>query len=143
MSAERRGGKGRAPRTEAFPRGDHLVGLPGPELLKALARLNQLLLDIAHPRVAEVADLLALADRDPSAFWRAVDANAWWAGAGSLAAETLSENPGLGEAEWQMAVREFRELLAEIGEALMARGESNPGISSWVLAFRHWNASGV
>jgi hypothetical protein len=37
----------------------------------------------------------------------------------------------------------MRELFIAIGESLMARGGENPGVSSWVLAFRNWNASGV
>jgi hypothetical protein len=40
-------------------------------------------------------------------------------------------------------VRELRELLIEIGEPLLARSTYNPGISSWLLAFRSWNDSGV
>jgi len=137
-SAQPRGRRARTPQS-----GDDAAGPPAPELLKALARLDELLQAIGHPRAAEVAAASALAEVDPPAFWRALDTNAWWAGAGSLAAETLAENPGLSAADWALAVREFRELLAEIGEALMDRGTANPGISSWVLAFRNWNASGV
>ena len=72
-----------------------------------------------------------------------LDANDWWAGAGSLAAETMGDNPGWPEAIWQAEVGEFRELMIEIGEELRARGAANPGIASWLLAFNNWNASGV
>jgi hypothetical protein len=112
-------------------------------LLAALARLAELLGRIGEARAGAVAALPALHDRDPEAFWQALNANAWWAGAGSLAAATLADNPGLPEVLWGQEVREFRELLVEIGEALMSRGGENPGIASWVLAFRNWNASGV
>jgi len=143
MSAEGPGAERRGRRSQTPERGGDAAGPPGPELLKALARLDELLQTIGHSRAAEVAAASALAELDLQAFWRAIDTNAWWAGAGSLAAETLAENPGLSAADWELAVREFRELLAEIGEALMDRGAANPGISSWVLAFRNWNASGV
>jgi hypothetical protein len=116
---------------------------PGPELWRALDALRGTLEAIGHPRAAEVAAALALAERDPEAFWRAIDGNDWWAGAGSLAAETLADSPGLPEVQWQGIVRGLREHLTEIGEVLMARGRHNPGIPSWVLAFRNWNASQV
>lgn len=116
---------------------------PGPELRRALDALQQTLESIGHPRAAEVAAALALAERDPEAFWRAIDGNDWWAGAGSLAAESLGDNPGLPEADWRGVVRGLREHLIEIGEALLARHPHNPGISSWVLAFRNWNDSQV
>ena len=79
----------------------------------------------------------------PDQTLRRLDANDWWAGAGSLAAETMGDNPGLPETLWQSEVREFRELMIEIGEVLRARGAANPGIASWLLAFNNWNASGV
>ena len=55
----------------------------------------------------------------------------------------MNSNPGLPEDLWLQEVRYMRELLIDVGEALMARGGENPGVSSWVLAFRNWNASGV
>ncbi len=42
-----------------------------------------------------------------------------------------------------MEVREFRRLMIEVGEYLLAKGATNPGISSWLLAFNNWNASEV
>jgi hypothetical protein len=98
---------------------------------------------MGHPRAAEVSAALGLADRDLPAFWRAIDGNAWWAGAGSLAAETLGDNPGLPGFQWQDAVRELRTCLIEVGETLMTRSPHNPGIPSWILAFRNWNDSQV
>lgn len=113
------------------------------EVLAALGRLAELLARIGEPRAATVAETGALHGRDQAAFWQALNANAWWAGAGSLAAATMADNPGLPQDRWQREVHEFRELLIEIGEALMRRGGENPGISSWVLAFRNWDAAGV
>ena len=116
---------------------------PYPQLSSALSRLAELLERIGHPRAAEVRALTALLVEAPEQTLQRLDANDWWAGAGSLAAETMGDNPGLSDASWQAAVHEFRELMIEIGEMLRAKGAANPGIASWLLAFSNWNASGV
>jgi hypothetical protein len=108
-----------------------------------LMRLAGLLHRIGHPRGTEVAELLATFDADPAAAWRGLDANTWWAGAGSLAAESLVEPRQLPAADRAAATREFRALLTDLAELLRARGPTNPGLSSWLLAFRNWEASGV
>jgi hypothetical protein len=108
-----------------------------------LTRLAALLHDIDHPRAGEVAELLATFDTDPTSAWRQLDGNAWWAGAGSLAAESLLEPAALPDAERPVAMREFRSLLIDLAELLRARGPTNPGLSSWLLAFRNWDASGI
>jgi hypothetical protein len=74
---------------------------------------------------------------------RCLDANDWWAGAGSLAAETMADNPGCPDAIWRSEIRAFRDLMIEIGDLLAARGAANPGRASWLLAFHNWNASEV
>jgi hypothetical protein len=112
-------------------------------LRSALSRLAELLERIGNPRAADVRDRLALLERDPAAALRRLDANDWWAGAGSLAAETMADNPGWPDALWLAEVRAFRALLIEIGEILTARGAENPGRSSWLLAFHNWNASEI
>jgi hypothetical protein len=112
-------------------------------LLADVRRLRDLLLALGHPRAAEVERAIGHYERDSAAFVRALNSNRWWAGAGSLAAETMVDNPGLPEDLWLREVRALRELLIAIGSDLMARGGENPGISSWVLAFRNWNDSGV
>jgi hypothetical protein len=116
---------------------------PDARLLSSLTHLAELLTRIGHPRAAEVADQVALLSEAPARVRHRLDANDGWAGAGSLAAETMADNPGLPEALWRREVREFRELMIEIGEALQAEGAANPGISSWLLAFNNWNASEV
>jgi hypothetical protein len=108
-----------------------------------LARLADLLRRIDHPRAGEVEALLADFGSDPTAAWRQLDGNGWWAGAGSLAAESLVEPANLPTRERDHAMREFRALLIDIAELLRARGPTNPGLSSWLLAFRNWEASGV
>ncbi len=114
-----------------------------PQLSSALSRLAELLERINHPRAAEVRALSALLWTSPEQALQRIDANDWWAGAGSLAAETMGDNPGVPDVIWKSEVREFRELMIEIGEVLRARGEANPGIASWLLAFNNWNASGL
>jgi Ser/Thr protein kinase RdoA (MazF antagonist) len=116
---------------------------PDARLLSSLTHLAELLARIGHPRAAEVADQVALFPEAPERVRHRLDANDWWAGAGSLAAETMADNPGLAEEVWRREVREFRELMIEIGEGLQAEGAANPGISSWLLAFNNWNASEV
>lgn len=113
------------------------------QLQLAVTRLATLLERIGHPRTAEVAGLAERLNDSPESARRQLNQNSWWAGAGSLAAETMADNPGLSEATWMMEVREFRGLLIEIGERLLAGDNPNPGIGSWLLAFNHWNASGV
>ena len=108
-----------------------------------LARLAELLRRIEHPRAEEVDALRAGFDADPAAAWRQLDGNAWWAGAGSLAAEAMVEPATLPEAERAETLRAFRALLIDIAELLRARGPTNPGLESWLLAFRNWEASGV
>jgi hypothetical protein len=112
-------------------------------LLTALDRLAELLRRIDHPRALEVSNQIARVQSTPEQVLRQLDGNDWWAGAGSLAAETMADNPGIAEEIWRREIREFRELMIEIGEILLARGAANPGISSWLLAFNNWNASEV
>lgn len=109
----------------------------------ALARLADLLARISHPRAGEVAELQKRLAGDTADVWRTLNGNAWWGGAGSLAAETLIDNPGLDPVHWRTEIGEFRELLIEIAELLRAHGDPNPGLDSWLLAFRNWNASAV
>jgi hypothetical protein len=113
------------------------------ELIENVSRLRDLLQAFGHPRADEVSHVIDLHDRNPEAFLKAINSNRWWAGAESLAAETMNSNPGLPEDLWLQEVRYMRELFIAIGESLMASGGENPGVSSWVLAFRNWNASGV
>jgi hypothetical protein len=134
MARRRHRGRNGSERNETADR-DHARAL--------LARLAELLHRMAHPRAAEVEGLLATFDTDPAAAWRQLDANAWWAGAGSLAADSLLEPTALPAADRPAAMREFRALLIDIAELLRARGPTNPGLGSWLLAFRNWEASGV
>jgi hypothetical protein len=114
-----------------------------PRMLPELQRLRLLLERIGSPRADEIDTLIALCRAGDARFWRRINDNRLWAGAGSLAAETLADNPGIDAQSWYMEVREFRELLVAIGTELNERGGANPGIQSWIMAFEQWNASGV
>jgi hypothetical protein len=85
---------------------------------------------INRPRAAEVRALPALLRTSPEQASQRIDSNDWWAGAGSLAAETMGDNPDVPDVAWQSEVREFRGgLMIEIAEILRARGAANPGIA--------------
>jgi hypothetical protein len=108
-----------------------------------LVRLSALLRRLDHARAPEAETLARQLDADPPTAWRRLDGNDWWAGAGSLAADSLLEPTALPAAERVDAQREYRALLIDLAELLRARGPTNPGLSSWLLAFRNWEASGV
>jgi hypothetical protein len=107
-------------------------------MLSELQRLKSLLERIGSPRADEVDSLIALHRAGDARFWRRINDNGLWAGVCSLA-----DNPGIDVQSWRMEVREFRELLVAIGTELLERGDANPGIQSWIMAFEQWNASGV
>lgn len=134
MTRQRRGQKVRPERDQAAD---------CERVRELLARLTELLYRIGHPRAEEVAGLIDAFDTNAPAAWRALDGNAWWAGAGSLAAESMVEPARLPSSERALAMQEFRALLIDLAELLRERGPTNPGLSSWLLAFRNWEASGV
>jgi hypothetical protein len=111
-------------------------------MLITLTRLHELLQHIDNPRAADVASAIVTYHTDREQFWRDLNTDAWWAGAGSLAAETVADNPGLPEAAWNAEMRELRELMIDVGNELVARGGENPGVSSWLLAMDSRNRTG-
>jgi hypothetical protein len=113
------------------------------QLLNEINTLHDLLLRIDHPRAPELAQLATLHDADEAQFWKTLNSNSYWGGAGSLASETLMANPGVPESIWSAEIREFRSLLIAIGEHLVQRGDENPGIRSWLLAFNNWQNSEI
>ena len=66
-----------------------------------------------------------------------------WGGAGSIANQALADNPGVDDWVWQLEIREFRELMIELGQHLQARGSHYPDITSWLLAYHNWNQSEI
>lgn len=79
---------------------------------------------------------------EEQALYRELNSKHMWGGAGSLANEALADNPGIEEWIWNAEIQQFRELMIELGEHLMQRGNAYPDISSWLLAFNNWNQSG-
>ena len=90
-----------------------------------------------------LGSVIARYREDESGFYRALNSKRMWGGAGSIANQALADNPGLDETVWHDEVRQFRELMIELGNHLRERGDAYPDISSWLLAFSNWNQSGI
>jgi hypothetical protein len=90
-----------------------------------------------------LGSVIARYREDESGFYRVLNSKRMWGGAGSIANQALADNPGLDETVWHDEVRQFRELMIELGNHLRERGDAYPDISSWLLAFSNWNQSGV
>jgi hypothetical protein len=112
-------------------------------VLTTLQRLHALLPANSGENAVWLADVIECCARDEARCYRALNSKRMWGGAGSVANEALADNPGMDEWTWQARIREFRELMIELGTHLQARGDAYPDISSWVLAFSNWNQSGV
>jgi len=112
-------------------------------ILTTLQRLQALLLSHPGENAAWLAEVIECCARNEAGCYRALNSKRMWGGAGSVANEALADNPGMDAWIWQAEVREFRELMIELGTRLQARGDASPDISSWLLAFSNWNQSGV
>jgi hypothetical protein len=108
-----------------------------------LQRLHKILENHPGDSAAWIGSVIDLGGRDEARFYRELNSNRMWGGAGSIANQALADNPGLDEQAWQAEIREFRELMIELGSHLQARGTEYPDISSWLLAFNNWNQSGL
>jgi hypothetical protein len=86
---------------------------------------------------------MELTGKDEAALYRELNSKRMWGGAGSIANQALADNPGINEWVWREEIREFRELMIELGNHLQQRGNAYPDISSWLLAFNNWNQSEV
>jgi hypothetical protein len=82
-------------------------------------------------------------EEDEPGFYQALNSKRMWGGAGSIANQALADNPGMDETVWQHEIRQFRELMIELGTQLQARGNEYPDMSSWLLAFSNWNQTGI
>jgi hypothetical protein len=112
-------------------------------VLTTLQRLHAILLSHPGENAAWLAAVIECCARDETRCYRELNSKRMWGGAGSVANEALADNPGMDEWTWQAEVREFRELMIDLGTHLQARGDAYPDISSWLLAFSNWNQSGV
>ena len=108
-----------------------------------LQRIHALLLNHTGESAAWLGSVIELCATDETRCYRELNSKRMWGGAGSIANEALADNPGLDDWIWQAEIREFRELMIELGDHLQARGNAWPDISSWLLAFSNWNQSGV
>jgi len=112
-------------------------------VLTILQHLHALLLGHPGDNAAWLAEVIECCARDEARCYRALNSKRMWGGAGSVANEALADNPGMDAWIWQARIREFRELMIDLGTHLQARGDAYPDISSWLLAFSNWNQSGV
>ena len=108
-----------------------------------LHRLREILGNHPGESAAWIGSVIELGARDETRFYRELNSKRMWGGAGSIANEALADNPGIDERIWRAEIREFRELMIELGSQLQARGNEHPDISSWLLAFSNWNQSEV
>lgn len=108
-----------------------------------LLRLCEILRHHSGDAADWMSSLVAFAESDHQALYRELNSKRMWGGAGSIANEALADNPGMDEWSWHMEIREFRELMIELGEHLMAREDYYPDISAWIMAFSNWNQSDV
>ncbi|MCG6866016.1 MAG: hypothetical protein LJE58_11375 [Thiogranum sp.] len=114
-----------------------------PDIQTVLKRIHEILR--RHP--GDSADWLdSVIERYPEdepGFYQALNSKRMWGGAGSIANQALADNPGMDKTVWHEEIRQFRELMIELGNHLRERGNAYPDISSWLLAFSNWNQSGV
>jgi len=112
------------------------------DLKKILQQLHDILKNHRSVESAWLETLIELCDGDELALYRELNSKHMWGGAGSVANEALADNPGMEEWIWNAEIQQFRELMIELGQHLMDRGNAYPDISSWLLAFSNWNQSG-
>ncbi|HEY9050036.1 MAG TPA: hypothetical protein VIQ03_00745 [Gammaproteobacteria bacterium] len=115
----------------------------GFDILTTLNRIHGILQHHPSDSSAWLASIIELYHSDKDAFYRELNSKHMWGGAGSIANQALADNPGMESWIWQSEIREFRELMIELGNHLQSRGSSYPDISSWLLAFSNWNQSDV
>ena len=111
------------------------------DVQQCLRRLADILASHPGDSAAWVEQLIELQGRDEDEMYRLLNSKRMWGGAGSIANEALADNPGIDPWSWQMNIREFRELMIELGQHLQARGQAYPDIDAWIMAFSNWNQS--
>lgn len=113
------------------------------DIQTTLQRIHLILDNHPGDSAAWIASVLDLCEAEPARFYKALNSKRMWGGAGSIANQALADNPGIDEIIWHAEIREFRELMIEVGNHLQKRGDAYPDISSWVLAFSNWNQSDI
>ena len=113
------------------------------DIKTTLQRLHDILLSHHSSEAVWLAEVIEYCDVDEIKLFAMLNSKRMWGGAGSVANEALADNCGIEEWQWRCEIQEFRELMIVLGEYLMARENSYPDISSWLLAFNNWNQSDV
>ena len=113
------------------------------DVKQLLSRISDLLQSHPGDDAQWVASLCEDYDRDLDACYKKLNSQRMWGGACSIANQALADNPGMNEWSWKMEIREFRELMIELGEHLQSRGHPYPDVSTWLLAFNNWNQSEI
>ena len=108
-----------------------------------LQRIHEILQSHQSESVDWINSIIDLCDNNQDRLYHELNTRSMWGGAGSVANEALADNPGIEEWIWKAEIREFRELMIELGEHLMSRENAYPDISSWMLAYNNWNQSEV
>lgn len=108
-----------------------------------LQRLQALLVKHPGDSAEWIGSLVELCGTDEPCLYRALNSRRMWGGFGSIANQSLADNPGMDPQSWQLDIREFRILMIDLGDHLQARGNAYPDISSWLLAFNNWNQSEI
>ena len=113
------------------------------EIHTALQRIHQILLNHKSTEADWIASVIKLCASNEVELYRKLNSKHMWGGAGSIANEALADNSGIEEWIWKVEIQEYREIMIQLGEHLMAQENFYPDISSWLLAFNNWNQSGV
>ncbi|MGB5279303.1 MAG: hypothetical protein WBO16_10500 [Gammaproteobacteria bacterium] len=112
------------------------------DISKNLQQLHEILKNHQSIETAWLESLIELCDGDEMALYSELNSKRMWGGAGSIANEALADNYGIEEWIWNAEIQQFRELMIELGQHLMDRGNAYPDIATWLLAFSNWNQSG-
>jgi hypothetical protein len=112
-------------------------------ILQHLQRIHEILLNHTGYSAAWIASAIENGSRNEGELLRLLSSVRMWGGAGSVANEALADNPGMDELLWQAEIREFRQLMIDLGRELQRRGHAHPDMQSWLLAFSNWNQSGL
>lgn len=111
------------------------------ELKTTLLRMHDILKSHQSMETSWIETLIELCDSNEKALYAELNSKHMWGGAGSVANEALADNKGIEEWIWKAEIQEYRELMIELGQHLVSRGNAYPDISSWLLAFSNWNQS--
>ena len=108
-----------------------------------LKRVKQILEHHSCDSAEWIEQLIPLVDADSKELYKQLNSKHMWGGACSIASQALADNPGIDDWQWQIEIREFRELMIELAQHLQSRGETYPDVGTWMMAFSNWNQSEI